>query len=110
MAMRIILTENRAEELKAELSRAKKAALTAVGQQAGKNVRQITPVDTGRLKNSITHRLQGDSAVAIGTNVEYSTYVEMGTSKMKAKPYLRPGIENNAEQYRDIIKQYLSGV
>lgn len=109
MAMRIILTENRAEELKAELSRAKKAALTAVGLQAGKNVRQITPVDTGRLRSSISHRLQGDSAVAIGTNVEYATYVEMGTSKMKAKPYLRPGIENNAEQYRDIIKQYLSG-
>lgn len=110
MAMRIILTENRAEELKAELSRAKKAALTAVGLQAGKNVRQITPVDTGRLRSSISHRLQGDSAVAIGTNVEYATYVEMGTSKMKKPhPYLRPGIENNAEQYRDIIKQYLSG-
>lgn len=109
MAMRIILTENRADELRAELSRAKKAALSAVGLQASKNVRQITPKDTGRLRSSISHRLQGDSAVAIGTNVEYATYVEMGTSKMKAQPYLRPGIENNAEQYRDIIKQYLSG-
>ena len=110
MAMRIIMTENHANELRAELSKAKKAALTAVGLQASKNVRQITPIDTGRLKSSISYRLQGDSAVSIGTNVEYATYVEMGTSKMKKPhPYLRPGITNNADQYREIIKQYLSG-
>ena len=108
--MQIIMTENRANELRAELSKAKKAALTAVGIQAEKNVKAVTPVDTGRLRNSISHRLQGDSAVAIGTNVEYATYVEMGTSKMKKPhPYLRPGITNNVDQYRDIIKQYLSG-
>ena len=35
-----------------------------------------------------------DSSVfVVGTNVEYSVYVEFGTSKMEAQPYLRPAIE-----------------
>lgn len=29
----------------------------------------------------------------VGTNVEYSVYVEFGTYKMAAQPYLRPAVE-----------------
>lgn len=28
----------------------------------------------------------------VGTNVEYSVYVELGTSRMQAQPYLRPAV------------------
>lgn len=38
----------------------------------------------------------------VGTDVEYSVYVEFGTSRMSAQPYLRPAIEHakrNAERY-----------
>lgn len=47
--------------------------------------------------------------VYIGTNVEYAPYVEMGTVKMKPKPYLKPAIANNAAEYKSIIERELKG-
>lgn len=39
----------------------------------------MTPVDTGRLRNSISHAVSGDD-VYIGTNVQpYAIFVELGT-------------------------------
>ena len=38
------------------------------------------PVDTGQLRQSITHRIEGTTGI-VGTNVEYAPYVEYGTGK-----------------------------
>lgn len=40
--------------------------------------REKTPVDTGRLRNSIAINISGDTAI-IGTNVVYGIYVHEGT-------------------------------
>ena len=45
-------------------------ALEAVGLQAEGYAKLACPVDTGRLRNSISHAVQGDT-VYIGSNVEY---------------------------------------
>lgn len=53
-------------------------------------------VRTGRLRSSITWRLGSDVNgiyADIGTNVEYAAYVELGTSRAPAYPYLRPALE-----------------
>jgi len=44
------------------------------------------PVDTGALKGAINYSKQG-SGVAIVSEMEYSSYVEYGTSKQKPQPY-----------------------
>lgn len=57
--------------------------------------KSLTPVDTGRLRNSEHSTVTGNAQSAEGsvsTNVEYAPYVEFGTSKMKAQPYLRPAV------------------
>lgn len=58
--------------------------------------KQLCPVDTGRLRASITHEVEtrGTEEVVgrIGTNVEYAVYQELGTSRHPAHPYLRPGL------------------
>ena len=36
------------------------------------------PVDTGQLRASITHEVEGQTGI-VGTNVEYAPYVEYGT-------------------------------
>ncbi len=54
------------------------------------------PVDTGRLRSSITHEIDdaGDRIVArIGTDVDYAPHVELGTSRMSARPFLRPALD-----------------
>ena len=45
--------------------------------------KQDCPVDTGQLRASITHEVEGLVGV-VGTNVEYAVYVEYGTGEKAA--------------------------
>lgn len=58
-------------------------------------------VVTGRLRNSISHAVDGDAAV-VGTNVEYAPYVELGTSKSRPYPYLKPAAQDHVDEYKQI--------
>jgi len=87
---------------------------------------------TGRLRNSITWAVKGmegqtrqysddegnmftdtigegaeEHAVYVGTNVSYAAIVELGTSKRRAKPYLRPAVDNYKDRYREILQEAL---
>lgn len=58
-------------------------ALEEVGRQAEGNAKlelnaEPTKIDTGELRNSITHKVEGNS-VKIGTNLFYAPYVHEGT-------------------------------
>lgn len=53
------------------------------------------PVKTGTLKRSITHNFLDEHTAIVGSNVEYAPFVELGTSKMAARPYLRPALHKN---------------
>lgn len=53
-------------------------------------------VRTGRLRGSITWRPGKDAVspfVDIGTAVFYAPFVELGTSRMAARPFLRPALQ-----------------
>lgn len=83
-------------------------ALIAIGMTAETHAKELSPVDTGRLRNSITHEVDmGGHAAIIGSNVEYAAYVELGTSRQKAQPYLRPAVENYAQEYKSIAESAL---
>lgn len=61
----------------------------ATGNGGGPHVR------SGRLRGSITHELGEDAEgiyADIGSNVEYAGFVEIGTQRAKAYPYLRPAL------------------
>lgn len=59
-----------------DFEKAMKKACLLVENDAKRNC----PVDTGRLRQSITHRIEGSTGI-VGTNVEYAPYVEYGTGK-----------------------------
>ena len=63
-------------------------------------------VDTGRLRNSVTNQYD-DSTVYVGTNVEYAPYIEFGTYRMEARPYLAPALEEHVDEYEKIIEDAL---
>lgn len=80
-------------------------ALEAVGIQAESDAANLCPVDTGRLRNSITHTIDGGELAAyVGTNVEYALYVHEGTSRRKGQPFLTDAVNQNADDYRDIFE------
>lgn len=66
-------------------SRETKAILTLLALKVEREARRRAPVDTGRLRNSITHRLRtttgsNPQAIAeIGTGLEYAAAQEFGT-------------------------------
>jgi HK97 gp10 family phage protein len=100
--MNVTFKDNSAEILKA-FEQATERALEKIGLVAEGYAKKLTPVDTGRLRNSITHEVDGND-VYIGSNVEYAPYVELGTSKQKAQPYLKPAATEHTETYKNILK------
>jgi len=107
-------------------------ALDRCGKQAEGYAKDLTPVDTGNLRNSISHKVDPEEpAVYIGTNVEYAAYVELGTGKytqggrpdpwvyqddngnwhhthgQRAQPYLKPAVADHKQTYRNIIEDEL---
>ena len=68
--MKITFEDNRGLTLK-QLERATAKALEAMGEVAESHTKAETPVDTGRLRNSMSHAVKGHDAY-IGTNVYYA--------------------------------------
>jgi len=74
------------------------------------------PVDTGKLKASLT-AIPYQAPVheplpwawTIGTNMGppkgYATYVEFGTRRMRARPYLRPAFRAGVEQLKRELRR-----
>lgn len=83
-------------------------ALEIIGNKAADYAAALAPVDTGRLRNSLTSEVHMDEkAVYIGTNVEYAPFVELGTYKQRPQPYLKPAIENHIDEYKHILESEL---
>lgn len=85
-------------QIEAGVQKAKLRAAFEIEREAVSEVQ----VDSGRLKNSIMTREDGD-IVEVGSDVEYAQYVEFGTSKMAAHPYLQPAVEKVRKDYPGII-------
>ena len=90
-------------KVKDAMQQAKDRALEIIGGKAEGYAKRITPVRTGNLRNSITHAQYDEDTEIIGSNVEYAPYVELGTYRMAARPYLRPAAENHSEEYKQVI-------
>lgn len=129
--MEINFTDN-SKIAKAEFDAACLRALEKCGLTAEGYAKKEVPVDTGNLRNSITHRVdEAEPSVFIGTNNEYAAYVELGTGKyttggrpdpwvyqddkgrwhhtngQRARPYLKPAVADHKEIYRGIIDNEL---
>ena len=84
----VVVLQDNTQKTAEAIDKALAAGLEEVGLTAEGYAKKKCPVDTGRLRNSITHELDADAkAVYIGTNVEYAIYVEKGVrGKDEASP------------------------
>ena len=110
-------------------------ALERCGSQAEGYAKDLAPVDTGNLRNSISHKVdEEEPAVYIGTNVSYAPYVELATGIYAeggrptpwvyqdakgnwhwtrgnpAQPFLAPAVKDHSKTYRNIIADELKGL
>ena len=104
-----VRVDNR-DEFKRGMEAALATALEEIGLTAEGYAKRACPVDTARLRNSITHIVdEGGKCAVIGTNVEYAPYVELGTRHQKPQPYLKPAAEDHESTYRSIFRKHLGG-
>ena len=104
-----IRADNRREVAEA-IDKAVAAALEEMGLACEGYAKIACPVDTGRLRSSITHMTKpSDSAVYVGTNVEYGPCVELGTVHKEARPFLKPAAADHADAYRAILRRHMGG-
>lgn len=128
--MNIKFTDN-SDQVKDEMQAAALRALEKCGLTAEGYAKKLCPVDTGNLRNSISHSVSDEEMAAyVGTNSEYGIYVEMGTGKYatggggrptpwmyqdekgnwhktagnKAQPFIKPSVADHAKTYQSIIK------
>lgn len=114
---------NRLEKLENKLD--KSEILKKIAEKIKATAKELCPVDTGKLKNSIDYRIKENSA-EIYTNVHYAPYVEFGTGRRGdgsypyqdeidinlgygyingqfAQPYLYPALKLSEEE---ILKEF----
>ena len=121
------------------LQKAKHRGLQAIGMTAEGHAKKKCPVDTGRLRNSITYAIAGyathvqsyrrgnvaggtsqkhtryeyggdamegekDSAVFIGSNVEYAPFVELGANGRPPAHFLQDAASGHGEEYKRLME------
>lgn len=125
--------KDNSSEVKSEFVKALLRGLEKCGLVAERYAKKLCPVDTGNLRNSITHVVdEQEPAAIIGSNNSYAAYVELGTGVyaegggrptpwvyrdakgnwhythgQKAQPFLKPAVAEHADKYREIIKNAL---
>lgn len=122
------------EEVKKAFQAAAVRALEKCGLTAEGYAKRLCPVDTGNLRNSISHTVdEAEPAVYIGSNTSYAPYVELGTGKYTeggrptpwayqddngnwhwtagnpAQPFLKPAVADHTKTYSNIIESELKG-
>ena len=94
--------DNSAEVFSA-LKRAKKRGLEAIGLSAEGHAKKITPVDTGRLRNSMSHAVDDDAAY-IGTNTSYAIFVETGARGRRGVHMLQRAATEHSDEYKKLME------
>lgn len=79
----------------------------AAEANAKMNLTNFPRVDTGRLRNSVSHAVGGVDTVYIGTNVQYAPEVEFGTYKMAPSHFLKRSISEHTGDYKQMFENEL---
>jgi HK97 gp10 family phage protein len=69
--------------------------LERLGSEIVEDAKDLAPVDTGHLRESIGHTVTGEgfeSTLTVEASADYAGYVELGTRYMAPQPFLRPAL------------------
>lgn len=104
------VTYNRLPEIIAMFPGAVSAVVKKTAMDIEADAKEDCPVSPGggTLKNSIKAKTEEFSAT-VSPNTDYAAYVEFGTYKMGAQPYMRPAADKNEPKFvaamEEIVKK-----
>ena len=98
--------KDNSEQVLSAMEKAIKNGLEAIGLTAEGHAKKETPVDTGRLRNSIAHAVESDAAY-IGTSTSYAPFVELGARGRNGVHMLQRAASEHADEYKQIMEEAL---
>ena len=98
------------DEVSDEQSQALEEEVHTIVENAGDNMvihaQGIVPVRTGNLMASIFAEVDEDNlAVTLGATADYASFIEYGTVKMRAQPFLEPAAAIGQEEMNARIEE-----
>lgn len=132
--IRLELANDHTQEILDAMKEYVEDALIVIGETAEGYAKGDTPVDTGRLRNSITfatktfggvstynddeggvyfdgasQQTPEDNTVYMGSNVDYAIYVEYGeyAHKVGKNHFIRDAISTHGDEYKEILRASL---
>lgn len=99
----------RGAAVKDALDDAVQDAMQATAEAAKQAAQDRAPVDTGLLRSSVYADVDarggsGRRTLVIGADAPYAAYVELGTSRQQAQPFIRPAIDQEAPKLTERLK------
>lgn len=123
-----IRVEDHTKEVLERLRKQVQLGFAAVGAEAEGYAKENCPVDTGRLRNSITwacttkndaknedgapQGIPEENSLYLGTNVEYGVFVEYCDYQHKVgqRHFLRDALANHGDHYQEIMQAALDAI
>lgn len=91
------------DEVLSAMEQAIERGLEAIGMVAEGHAKKETPVDTGRLRNSISHAVEDKSAY-IGTSTSYAPFVELGSRGKDGHHMLQKAATEHTSEYKKLME------
>lgn len=93
------------KEFSHKAERSVETSLEQLARQTTVDAKKLSPVDFGFLRASIRAEKIGEYSWEVATNVGYGLYVEFGTRRNKAQPFLRPAFEGAKQKIFNNLKK-----
>lgn len=98
-----IRTNLKTKEAGAKIEKAAEKAVKDVVVDIASDSVKESPVDTGHNRRSIDYEAKGLEGAVFSTS-GYGGFLETGTSKMAARPYMKPALDKNIGKLGKYIK------
>lgn len=93
--MKLVVELDRFDAVERDLKSNLRQALSDGAANTQNTAQALAPVDTGRLRSSISTRETGPLTFEVYTNLEYAPYQEYGTRYQSGTSFMRPAYEGN---------------
>jgi HK97 gp10 family phage protein len=113
VSISIEIKSNRLRELASRAPKLAAGVIRTTVAEIAADAQQRAPVDTGALRDSIKGRVinqQAGEVTAGGGEVDYAGYVEYGTVKMGAQPYMHPAADAARPRFEAAVAQAIAGL
>jgi len=92
ISVRVVVKKNEFPSCPAKMAKAVGDAFNQLGPQLLEQMKSATPVDTGELRGSENASV-GSKELRLTAGTDHAGFVEFGTRKMAAQPFMRPTVE-----------------